>query len=209
MSLIVNENSTSSIAPIAEGTHLGVCNMLVDLGVQFNETFKNQSRKVLIGWEIPDETIELEDGTHNRTITQRYTASLNEASNLRRDLAAWRGRDFTEAELEEFNLRNIVGASCLLNIIHKTRNGKTYANIQSIMALPKGMKKADPKEKVIIFDLDEATLDDVDDLPRWIGDVVKKSITYQEMVDADNKAYEDGSNNSPFDGLEDDGDLPF
>ena len=96
-----------------------------------------------------------------------------------------------------------------MNIIHKTRNGKTYANIQSIMALPKGMKKAEPKEKVIIFDLDEATLDDVDDLPRWIGDVVKKSITYQEMVDADNKAYEDGSNNSPFDGLEDDGDLPF
>lgn len=205
MSLTVNENPTSSISPIAEGTHLGVCNMLVDLGVQYNETFKNSSRKVLIGWEIPGETIELEDGTHNRSITQRYTASLNESSNLRRDLSAWRGRDFTEAELEEFNLRNIVGASCLLNIIHRTRNGKTYANIQSIMALPKGMQNGKAEEPVIIFDLDDATEEDIDKLPKWIAEVVRKSATYQEKIA---QAFQSGTESQIYD-MDDEGGLPF
>lgn len=186
MSLTVNENSASSIAPISEGTHLAFCVWLIDLGVQYNETFKNSSRKVMLGWEIPDEQIETEDGTKNRTITMRYTASLNENSNLRRDLSAWRGRDFTEDELEEFNLRNIVGKPCLLNIIHKTKNGKTYANIQSVAAVPKIMKDAvqaaTRTEQEIVFDLDDATIEECDLLPKWIAEAVKKSTTYQDMV---------------------------
>lgn len=183
MSLIVNSSPASSIAPIAEGTHLGVCCMLIDLGVQFNEAFKNSSRKVLIGWEIPDETIDLEDGTHNRTITKTYTASLNDKSNLRADLAAWRGRDFTPAELKEFDLHNIVGTSCLLNVIHKDgRDGKIYANIQSIMALPKGMARGKLSEPATVFDLDADPLDMIDRLPKWIGDRIKDSTTYQERA---------------------------
>lgn len=203
MSLTVNEKSTSAIMPIPEGTHLGVCYLLVDLGVQYNEVFKNSSRKVLLGWEIPGETIETEEGTKNRTISNRYTASLNESSNLRRDLSAWRGRDFTEEELEEFNLRNIVGKSCLLNIIHKTKNGKTFANIQSIMALPKGMQKAKATEQEIVFDLDESTVEEVEKLPKWIADTVKKSLTYQEMLK------DPVHNETQFEEFEEDGELPF
>lgn len=204
MSLTVTENSTTSIAPIPEGTHLAVCYMLVDLGVQYSEVFKNSSRKVLIGWEIPGETYETEDGVKNRTITNRYTASINDGSNLRRDLSAWRGRDFTEEELEEFNLRNIVGKSCLLNIIHKVKNGRTYANIQSIMALPKGMQKGTGTYTPIVFDLDEVTVDEVDNLPQWVADVVKKSLTYQEMLKQNTI-----DNEPEFKELEDDGDVPF
>lgn len=204
MSLTVTENSATSIAPIPEGTHLAVCYLLVDLGVQYNEVFKNSSRKVMIGWEIPGETYETEDGVKNRTITNRYTASLNEGSTLRRDLSAWRGRDFTEEELEEFNLRNIVGKSCLLNIIHKVKNGRTYANIQSIMALPKEMKKGVLTLDPIVFDLDEMYTEDVDRLPQWIADVVKKSLTYQEMLKQNAVGEE-----PQFEEIEDDGDLPF
>ena len=50
MSLTVNGSSASSIEPIAEGTHLAVCSMLIDLGMQYSEQYKNSSRKVLIGW---------------------------------------------------------------------------------------------------------------------------------------------------------------
>lgn len=202
MSLTVNANSSSTIKPISEGTHLAVCNMLIDLGVQYNETYKNQSRKVLIGWEIPDEPIELDDGTHGRTISKRYTASLNESANLRQDLSAWRGRDFTPDELEAFDLRNIVGKSCLINVIHKESAGKTYANIQNIMALPKGMAKAELSEQPIIFDLDNDPLEAVDDLPKWIGDIVRKSVTYEERmaapVEITELTEEDGDGDLPF-----------
>lgn len=207
MSLTVNGSSATSIEPIEEGTHLGVCNMLVDLGMQFNEVYKNSSRKVLIGWEIPDETIELDDGPHPRQISKRYTASLNEKSTLRSDLAAWRGRDFTPEELAAFDLRNIVGASCLINVIHKESNGKTYANIGNIMALPKGMAKGKLSEPAVIFDLDTDPVEDVDKLPKWIGDIIKKSETYQQRI-TPAVAPADGSTN--FVELDDaDGELPF
>lgn len=207
MSLTVNGSSATSIEPIEEGTHLGVCNMLVDLGMQYNETYKNSSRKVLIGWEIPDETIELDDGPHPRQISKRYTASLNEKSTLRSDLAAWRGRDFTPEELAAFDLRNIVGASCLINVIHKESNGKTYANIGNIMALPKGMAKGKLSEPAVIFDLDTDPVEDVDKLQKWIGDIIKKSETYQQRI-IPAVAPADGSTN--FVELDDaDGELPF
>lgn len=207
MSLTVNGSSATSIEPIEEGTHLGVCNMLVDLGMQFNEVYKNSSRKVLIGWEIPDETIELDDGPHPRQISKRYTASLNEKSTLRSDLAAWRGRDFTPEELAAFDLRNIVGASCLINVIHKESNGKTYANIGNIMALPKGMAKGKLSEPAVIFDLDTDPVEDVDKLSKWIGDIIKKSETYQQRI-TPAVAPADGSTN--FVELDDaDGELPF
>lgn len=207
MSLTVNGSSATSIEPIEEGTHLGVCNMLVDLGMQYNETYKNSSRKVLIGWEIPDETIELDDGPHPRQISKRYTASLNEKSTLRSDLAAWRGRDFTPEELAAFDLRNIVGASCLINVIHKESNGKTYANIGNIMALPKGMAKGKLSEPAVIFDLDTDPVEDVDKLSKWIGDIIKKSETYQQRI-TPAVAPADGSTN--FVELDDaDGELPF
>lgn len=199
MSLIVNQKATTNIEPVSEGTHLGVCYMLVDLGLQFNETFKNSSRKVLIGWELPDEKITLEDGEHNRVISKRYTASLNESANLRQDLEAWRGRAFTDKELEAFDLRNIVGTSCLINVVHRESGGKKYANVQNIMALPKGMEKGKPSETPVIFDLDKDPVQAVETLPDWIKEIVKKSETYQERMVAPVEI-------KP---IEEDGDIPF
>ena len=183
MSLTVNVNKQSSIAPIPQGTYLAVCYMLVDLGMQYSEAFKKSSRKVLIGWEVPEETITIDGEERPRNITKQYTASLNESASLRQDLAAWRGRDFTPEELEAFDLRNIVGTSCMINVVHKVKkDGKTFANIQSIMALPKGMPKGELDQKPVIFDLDTAEVEQVDGLPGWIADMIKKSSTYQEKL---------------------------
>ena len=188
MSLIVSENETPKFEPIAEGTHLAVCNMLVDLGMQYSEKFGKSNRKVLIGWEIPGEVIEIDGEKHGRSISKRYTASLNEKSSLRKDLASWRGRDFTAEELAAFDLNNIVGTSCLINVIHKEgTNGKIYANIGGIMKLPKGMPKAMPSEPAIVFDLDNDPLDSIDNLPDWIAEEIKRSSTYEERAYAEIK----------------------
>ena len=200
MSLTVNVNKQSSIAPIPQGTYLAVCYMLVDLGMQYSEAFKKSSRKVLIGWEVPEETITIDGEERPRNITKQYTASLNESASLRQDLAAWRGRDFTPEELEAFDLRNIVGTSCMINVVHKVKkDGKTFANIQSIMALPKGMPKGELDQKPVIFDLDTAEVEQVDGLPGWIADMIKKSSTYQEKLVQAPEITE----------TEDDGDIPF
>lgn len=212
MSLTVSA-SAPSIEPIPEGTYLAVCCSLVDLGMQYNERFNNTQRKVLIEWELPELTYENKEGvTKTRRCNNRYTASLNDRGNLRRDLAAWRGRDFTEAELEEFNLCNIVGKSCLINIVHTTgKNGNTYANISGIVALPKSMQPGKLSEPPVVIDLDNCSLDDVDNLPNRIGDQIRKSLTYQDMLKKDQEIDQALAEpkQATLSDLEDDGDLPF
>ena len=213
MSLTVNGESAPSIAPVEEGTHLGVCSMLIDLGMQYSEIYKKSQRKVLIGWELPDETIEIDGEQKPRVLSKRYTANLSEKSNLRKDLASWRGRDFTPEELKAFDLKNIVGASCLLTIIHSKSGEKTYANIQSVVKLPKGMSKQALSEPPVVFDLDTDPLERVEDMPQWIAELIRKSETYQSRITppvtaANNQA---APNGNTFQELADDagGELPF
>ena len=200
MSLTVNGGSASNYEPISEGTHLAVCSQLIDLGMQFSEKFGTSSRKVLIGWEVADETIQLDDGPVPRSISKRYTASLNEKAILRADLEAWRGRKFTEEELAGFNLRAIVGKSCLINVTHrKGQNDRTYADVGAVMALPRGTKPAELSEPPMVYDIDEDPLEKLDALPQWIQDIVKKSSSYEEKLNA----------KPTFTEVQDDGDLPF
>lgn len=206
MSLKISENGSGggSFSILAEGTYTATCYMLVDLGLQHNERYGNSSRKVLIGWEIADEYVEVDGKKEPRIFSTRYTASLNEKAILRRDLAAWRGRDFTEAELEEFNLCNILDAPCLINIIHKEGgNGKTYANLASIMKLPKGMPAPVATLPKVVYDIDENDPADVEKLPEWIATTIRSSESYQARLMA-------GADYSQFSDLDEaDGELPF
>lgn len=179
MSLIVKETAKVNIPLLEAGAYPAVCNMLVDLGEQYSEQFKTTQRKVVISWEIPGE--KLENG-ETRRLSNTYTASLNSKGNLRRDLISWRGRDFTVEELQKFDLRNIVGAPCLLNVIHKENSdGTKRAVIGGIMKLPKGMPTPALTNGFTIFDLDEDGYEDkMDELPEWMQTRIKESETWKE-----------------------------
>lgn len=203
MSLIAKQENEGGFNPIPEGVHTAVCYGLIDLGMQYSEKFDKKAQKVLIMWELPDETYKAEDGEERpRMLSKEYTMSLHEKSGLRKDLQAWRGRAFTDEELAGFDLINILGKGCQIQIIHKDNNGKTYANIASIMGLPKGMVIKKP-ESTLVFDLDSvAALHEIESLPQWIQDKIKMSETYQEL-----KVVESGMNG--IDGINAEGDLPF
>jgi hypothetical protein len=86
-------------------------------------------------------------------VTNRYTLSLNEKATLRKHLEAWRGKLFTPAELEGFDLENLLGANCQLQVIHNLSDqGRTFANIQAIVPLGKGMTKLRPVDYVRMKD---------------------------------------------------------
>lgn len=201
MSLTISEKKESTVPLLEPGTYPAVCSMLIDLGMQFNENFKTSARKVLLGWEIIGETVEIGGEQQPRTFSKIYTASLNEKASLRKDLNAWRGRPFTEAELEAFDLRNIVGAPCLVTIIHnQAPNGNTYANLAGISSLPKGYPKPALSISPTIYDIDSDDPATVDTLPKWIAEKIRASSSYEERV----------ANAKTFTELpDDDGELPF
>ena len=183
MSLVVNEGNSTNIPLLPEDTYPAVCNMLVDLGEQYSEKFDKTSRQILICWEIPSEKL---DNGESRRLSKTYTASLNSKGNLRRDLIAWRGRDFTVDELKAFDLKNIVGAPCMLQVIHRVgQDGTKRAIIGGIMKLPKGMPLPALTNGFTIYDLDaDDAVDKLDELPEWVQERIKSSETWKHITEA-------------------------
>lgn len=152
MVLIANEGKRVDFTKDnpSPGQHVAVCIGVWDIGWHESE-WKGQKRlnhKILIRWEI-DELIDGGEyhGKH-KTINQRYNLSLGEKSILRKDLLGWRGKDLTTQELKDgFDLEAMIGQSCMINVAHVTKNDKTYANIQSISPLFKGVKSFTPDNK--------------------------------------------------------------
>lgn len=182
MSLTLSEKSNAGYDPIPAGTHIAVCCAMVDIGSQWSEQYKNASRKVMIGWELPGETINIDGEERPRTIYKRYTASLNPKARLRKDLEAWRGQAFTDQELAAFDLVKIVGKGCMLSVIHREYNSKIYADVAGVTAIPKGLGAPDLSEPALVFDLDSASDEDIEKLPEWIQKLVKNSETYKERT---------------------------
>lgn len=178
MSMIAKETGNLSIEKLEAGVYRGISSMLIDLGLQESEKFEKTQRKMILIWNIVDEYIEINGEKLPRTITKEYGFSLGEKSNLRKDLQAWRGKPFTEEELQGFNLLNILNKPCQLQIILEEKNGKKYNNIASIMALGKGMQFNELEETSYLDLEEEETFVNWGSVPRWIQEKIKRAQNY-------------------------------
>lgn len=180
MSMIVKNEGNSEIKQLEPGVYTGIASAIIDLGVQENSIFGKKQRKVMIVWNIAGETVKINDEEKPRVISKEYTMSLSEKSTLRRDLQAWRGKPFTNEELQGFDLKNILNVPCQLQINQDEKNGKTYTVIAAIMAIPKGMK-VEKLEDTYIFDTyDPTSWIYYDQIPNWIKEKIKKSLNLVE-----------------------------
>jgi hypothetical protein len=175
MAIIATDNGGGGdYSPVPQGTHVAICNMVVDLGKQRKE-WQGQERvrpEIFIRWELPNERLEWTDKDGHakegpRVIGQTYTLALNDRANLRRDLEAWRGRAFTSEELAGFDVAKLLGVPCMVTVTHSEKQGRIYANVSSVTGLPKGMPKPERCELTpIIYDGDN--LGAWSELPEWL-----------------------------------------
>jgi hypothetical protein len=167
MSLTLSAVSKST-ETVPAGTCAARCYQIVDLGHQ-TTSFEGEVKvvpQVRITWELAEL---MEDG-RPFSISREYTASFGPKANLRKMLEAWRGRPFTQEELNSFSLENVLSAPCMLSVIHKpSKDGtKMYANVGSVVALPKGMvcpELFNPAVKFDISEFDEAVFNS---FPDWL-----------------------------------------
>lgn len=158
---------------IPAGTHVARCYGIIDLGTQYSEKFGNWSHKVQFQWELPNE---LMDDGRPLAISKKYTISLNEKANLRKDLESWLGRSITAKEEKEgFALGSMLGAPCLLSVIHADSNGKTYANIAGVMSVPKGTTVPDQSNPAVSYDVENGRDAVYAKLPDWIKNIIEES----------------------------------
>lgn len=122
------------------GTHVARCVRIIDLGTQEQEWQgkKKKRNQVVVQWELPEETIDIDGKPMPMLCSRFYTNDLWEKSNLYKDLVAWRGKPFTQEELDGFDLENILGAPCLVTIAEK-ENGNGV-KVTGVSKLVKGQK---------------------------------------------------------------------
>lgn len=138
--IVSGESGGVDFKPHPTGPHSAVCCDIVDLGIwqdQYPGKAPRNVRKIRLVFQTEEKR---EDGLRF-TVGRMFTASLGEKANLRKFLESWRGVPFTPEQLAGFNLVKLIGAPAMIQVKHSTRKGGTYADLDSIMQLPKGMAK--------------------------------------------------------------------
>lgn len=180
MSMIVKSEGNNPIPNLEPGVYTGQALAIIDLGLQENQMFKNKQRKMIIIWQIVGETITVKDEELPRVMSKEYTMSLGDKSTLKKDLEAWRGKVFSQDELQGFDLENILNTACQLQINEQEKNGRTYTNIAAIMALPKGTTIEKLEETYTFNFFDNTTWNNYDKIPNWIKEKIKKALNLTE-----------------------------
>lgn len=161
MAIIATAGDSKTFTPAPAGVHQAVCVDVIDKGI-LDVTWQGKTKKqhkVDVAWQID----ELRDDGKRFLVYKRYTLSLSEKANLRKDLESWRGRQFTRDEEMGFDVETVIGANCLLNVQHKASGDKTYANVVAVMPLSKGMSKITGGDYVRVQDREPDTTAEVDD----------------------------------------------
>jgi hypothetical protein len=73
-----------------------------------------------------------DDGTPWCVWSAPFTPSYHENSALRPFLRKWMGRELSPAEVEKFDLEELVGRAAHITVIHEHSDGEIYANIALI-----------------------------------------------------------------------------
>lgn len=198
------------------GSHAAVCIGIYDLGTQ-NTGFKDDNgkeqikRQVFIEFELADETYLTSNGEYRHKIGNFYTASMNEKAVLRQHLESWRGRPFTEKELEDeedgFDFKDILGAPVQV-MVGKSQTGKP--KIKELLALSKGMTKPGPAERELVyFSFDNPEKSNLDGVPEFFQKKLKESPEWAALQNgtANNSKPDPKDARTTFDAPDDD--VPF
>ena len=153
--------------PAPVGMHIARCIRVIDLGTTFDEFYNRDKHECWLMWELPNEmhtyTIKGKDGEPDKEITEPftvskfYTLSLSEKSHLRPDLESWRGRAFTEAELDGFEMKKLLGVPCMVNVIQtpkKRAKNQMNAVVKAITGLPKNLECPPPVNETVYLSLE-------------------------------------------------------
>lgn len=190
MGFIASDSGGGNFKRVPAGAYIGRCYSLIDLGTQMSsgQYGEKMQHKLRIGWELFGEdeqghplTVEVDGKEMPMTISKSYTVSLHEKAGLRKDLAAWRGKDFTDEEAKAFDVSKLIGAYCMVNVTTSESNGKTYSNVAGLTPLPGALKNAKPApvHAPQVFDLDNPDMKVFATFHEKLQEAIKRSPEWQ------------------------------
>jgi len=216
MSFYVEDKSNFESVP--SGMHLARCYRIIDLGTQKSE-YMGQVKylhKIMLGWEIHGTN---DDGTPLKmrdgrpfAIFKNYTLSWSEKATLRGDLQSWRGKPFTQEEMRRFDLKTVLNAWCMLNVIERAgQDGNMYVNVSGVTPVPSMIKKnglPEPINKNELFNLTDPDMVMFDTFSENLKKKIQSSPEW-EKLNKKTKTVDDIAPKAPATSFDEDEDIPF
>lgn len=211
--MILTNSSSQKRDIIPSGSYPARCISMIDIGTIPTEWQGEKKSRTLIRlkFELPTLTkvFNPEKGEQPYVIERQFTKSLHEKSALLPFLNNWRGKALTPDDCQAFDLSKLLGAECMLSIVHNSSGDKTYANIGGISTLPKGLECPAQFNHSFIWDYNDyfnadAITSDNDFIPSWLQETIKTSSEWRMKngINAETISEDDMNNDEP-------NDLPF
>jgi len=202
--IISNNSKEFKIAPA--GLHMARLYSIIDLGHQATEWAGETKimHKVVFTWELHGEddaghSLKTDDGKP-LIVSKRYTVSLGDQARLRQDLESWSNKKMSPEERKNFDLKNLLGKFCMVNITH-SEDGK-YANISGISPVPSALRNVQPEgiNPLLHFWLNEFDQAKYDALPKYYKEKIAESSEWrgQKKVEKNEPVSNDMPDDIPF-----------
>ena len=187
---MVDTRATVNLAP---GTYQGRVVGIAELGLQ-ETTYKGEHKKqkqLAILFNVYGNS-----DAEPVVLGKTYTMSMRENANLRKTITAIRGKDFTNEELKDWDLRRLLDAPCLVTVGRYEKNGLKNATINQVSMPIKGNQTPEATEEKICFDMDDtSTWKSFALMPKWLQIKINNSITFKHKgiyLDETGEAYPAG-----------------
>ena len=178
----VKNRARPKLPPVEPGVYIAVCVYSIDLGEQlceYKDKTKSYNNQVRLGFELIGETVEIDGKQEPRVLSRTLNFTQSKNGGLRKFVQSWLGKTFTDDEFRELDTNDLVGTPAQLSVV--LNESGEYANIDTIMQLPRGMAAPSPASALIRYDMEPWDDDAFAALPDWAQEMIKKSTQYQKL----------------------------
>lgn len=198
---------SGSFKGLEPGIYNARCDLVADLGMQDTGKY-GMKHKVYLRFSVPDQTGEREDGTKfQMSIGSKFTATLSKRATLRKVLESWRGRPFTEEELENFELTNLLNAPATLVVGSYTdKEGNPRPSIDNVLKCKSPVDEL--LEKAIAVSA-ESPEEDLAKVPEWLRNTILEAAGGHTPAGAEQESQSAAHQAEDEAGWADPDDIPF
>ena len=113
-----------------------------------------------------------------KQLSKEFAIATKKNSGLRTFISSWNSKAYTDEEFQEVELFDQIGKACQLNVV-LSESGE-YANVDSVMPIPKGFTAPESSTTPILWDMDNWNDEVFKTLPEWVQEKIKKSTQYKK-----------------------------
>lgn len=168
-----------------QGTHIARVIRFIELGTQKVE-WKGEEKeqyKIWLDFELVDKTHVFKEGEEPKpfVVGSKLTFSMGSKANLRKIVEGIIGVGLLDHEAEAFDIEQLLGKACLVNIKNVTKNDKTYTNIETTTPLMEGMTAKEAFNPITKLTFTSWSKEIFESLPNFLKDQITASPQFNRM----------------------------